>query len=929
VVPEDWNKAKTLIAEALQRPADERARFLSEFCTDASLRAEIETLLQHATDAELLESSTIDRLLTVDAQSLSSGTRLGRYEVISLIGAGGMGQVYRARDTRLGRDVAVKVLRPDFSTDPDRLYRFEQEARASARLEHPHIVAVYDIGVESGISYIVSELLDGKSLRSCLRDGPLETRRAVQYAIQIADGLAAAHSRGIVHRDLKPDNVFITTDGRAKILDFGIAKLIEPLTATTTWATVGTPIIGTAGYMSPEQVRGDAIDHRSDIFSFGAVLFEMLTGQRAFDGATGPEMMAAVLRDEPRDISNFADAPPALEAIVRHCLEKLPAQRFQSARDVRFALESLTWAPDPAKGVPPAPVAEPVATHSAPGRYVWLRSRLGPRLTRGQWLGVLATTTAIAVAVVTWLSMRPSRAPDPTPPLVAVREFRSLSADQDQTYFAAGMTEEIRGQLSKMSGLRIVSRAAVEKYAQSGVQDMIRDLGVRTVVEGSVRRERDRVRITVELTDARNQQTLWSERYDRGLTDVFSVQSDVALQIANALKASLSPDERARVEMRPTSNVQAYELYLRARNAKTGAETQQLLNEALALDPRFATAKAALAYMTLMRGYSDPIYFDEAIRLAQETLTIDPASARAHGTIAAAFSVKGEDAQARLSYLRALELNPSDTLTMNNLSIHEVQFGRLDESLYWARRAFALSAKTGTDYYHVAVPLATLRDEEVTAQWLGYAEQAASDVGRVQHMLAILEFLQGRGSVALARLRTALTKQPKNFELLFDQADMAWLTSAPDLEQLTGELFKTAPASFGFGVVPESVRTRWAYLLQRRGDLEEARAVLDEAEKAAVDATKSGSGAPALIDLAAVNVLQNNRKGALDILNRAFTNGARDYAFLEPDPLFAPLRSDPAFRSLIERMKSDVTVQRDRARQRGLFDLQPLLPSSK
>ncbi|MEO8727295.1 MAG: protein kinase [Acidobacteriaceae bacterium] len=281
----------------------------------------------------------------------------GPYEFIAPLGAGGMGEVFRARDTRLGRDVAIKVLPVAFSADPERLRRFEQEACAAAALNHPALMAIYDIGTENGAPYIVSELLEGATLRHCLRDGRMPLRKAIEYAAQMAHGLAAAHEKGIVHRDLKPENIFITRDGRAKILDFGLAKLVERNAPSshgesmTREDTAPGLVLGTVGYMSPEQVRGQAVDHRSDIFSFGAILYEMLSGQRAFKGDTAAETMTAILREDPPDLTTtttatgaHASIPPALDQIVRHCLQKEPQQRFQSASDMAFNLEALSSA---------------------------------------------------------------------------------------------------------------------------------------------------------------------------------------------------------------------------------------------------------------------------------------------------------------------------------------------------------------------------------------------------------------------------------------------------------------------------------------------------------------------------------------------------------------------------------------------------------
>jgi eukaryotic-like serine/threonine-protein kinase len=307
--------------------------------------------------------------------SVTSGTELGPYKILSPLGAGGMGEVYRARDTRLGRDVAVKVLPADWCGDPERLRRFEQEARATAALNHPNILAVFDVGQQDGSPYIVSELLEGESLRSRLRTGPLLVWKAVEYGVQIIRGLAAAHDRGIFHRDLKPENIFVTREGHVKILDFGLAKLTSPdpgtmvglsagPTLTQDSATRQGAVLGTLGYMSPEQLRGAGSDARSDLFSFGVVLYEMLSGQRAFRGKTTADTISAVLREDPPELTaSGRDVPPMLERIVRHCLEKDPAARFHSARDVAFNLEALSAI---------SPSAPATAVQTAKARRTWL-----------------------------------------------------------------------------------------------------------------------------------------------------------------------------------------------------------------------------------------------------------------------------------------------------------------------------------------------------------------------------------------------------------------------------------------------------------------------------------------------------------------------------------------------------------------------------
>src|SRR5271165_2952836 len=301
--------------------------------------------------------------------ALTSGTKLGPYEIQSPLGAGGMGEVYRARDTRLDRPVAIKVLPESFARDADRLRRFEQEARMVAALNHPNILGVYDIGQYQGSPYMVCELLDGETLREKMNDGPMPQRQAIEYASQLAEGLAAAHDKGVVHRDLKPENVFITKDGRVKVLDFGLAKLArieqaraqgaEGATATVPAHTMPGMVLGTAGYMSPEQVRGKEVDARTDIFAFGAILYEMLSGRRAFKGESSIETMNAILKDDPPELeTEKLRLSPGLERIVRHCLEKNPAERFQSAHDVAFALENVSYSSQSSIAIPGAPKAQ-------------------------------------------------------------------------------------------------------------------------------------------------------------------------------------------------------------------------------------------------------------------------------------------------------------------------------------------------------------------------------------------------------------------------------------------------------------------------------------------------------------------------------------------------------------------------------------------
>src|SRR6266540_2972208 len=450
--------------------------------------------------------------------TLASGSRLGPYEVLSPIGAGGMGEVYRARDPRLGREVAIKVLPASLSQDVDRLRRFEQEARAAGALNHPNITAVYDIGSAEGSPYIVTELLEGETLRGRLGVGALSPRKATDYAVQLAKGLAAAHEKGIVHRDLKPENLFVTRDGRIKILDFGLAKLKQPeeragksdlLTATA--GTEPGVVMGTMGYMSPEQVRGRSADARSDIFSFGAILYEMLSGKRAFRGDSAADTMSAILKEDPPDLSvTNQNISPGLERIVRHCLEKNPEQRFHSAHDLAFDLETLSDIPGLAQAGRAAPAA-------------------GSR--RARWTPIIGGAVAAALALAALILWPRGRARSIDS--IAVLPFVNASRDPNSEYLSDGITESIINSLSRLSQLRVAARSTVFRYKgrDEDPQKVGRELNVRAVVSGKVVQRSDTLVIQADLVDSANGSQLWGDHYDRKLSDILSVQEEIAKEI--------------------------------------------------------------------------------------------------------------------------------------------------------------------------------------------------------------------------------------------------------------------------------------------------------------------------------------------------------------------------------------------------------------
>ena len=854
--------------------------------------------------------------------ALTPGTALGPYRITDLLGRGGMGEVYRAEDSRLQRTVALKILSPELAT-ADRAGRFEQEARAASALNHPNILTIYDVGIDGGTPYFAMEWVDGRTLRELLNAGPIPVRRTIALAHQIAEGLAKAHAAGVIHRDLKPENVMVTADGLAKIVDFGLAKVggaaTLPGDADPTLTRIGGTepglVMGTAGYMSPEQAAGRPVDYRSDQFALGLLIYEMATRTRPFRRPTTAQSLAATIEADPAPIETLnPDVPPHLAAIVARLLAKDPSERYESTRDLARDLKSL------------------LETGSRTVEHATV-----PRRTRGtRWVAVAAAAALViagAGAVSLWRTRTaPSAvsAPAPSHPLLVLRPFRNLSADPQQAYFAAGITEEIRGRLSQVASLRLLSRNALDAY-KDDVPRAIRELGVQHIVEGSVRVEGSRVRVSAELVDAAKQQTLWSDQFDHQLADVLGVQSEIARQIARALGSNLSSADRTRLAKRPTENHDAYALYLKSLQVggfdrAADAQAAGLLRQAIALDPGFAAAHARLGFVLVGRAYyDDPSFIDQGIDAAQAALRIDPALPFAYFVLGTGYGLKGYGAQARQAFLRALELDPNNAGAMANFSIEELNNGRFDEAVYWGRRNFELSGKRGNAFYHLAIPVVTIRADAESRVVLEEGESRAPAFSRVQMLLSMLELFEGRTDRAVARAVAMSERSPTDEEVRFYRADLAYLLDAPDLETWLAPLMERGAGNTLW--VPVSVRMRYGYALIKRGEAQRGASLVAEAERVARQKIDRGNESPPLrVELAIAAALRNDADGTFEWLGRAFESGYRDYSALERDPiLLARFGSDARFTTLLERMRGEVAAQRQRARDRGLLDFTPLL----
>jgi serine/threonine protein kinase len=534
------------------------------------------------------------------------GSSLGHYNITGILGSGGMGEVYRATDARLGREVALKVLPASMAGDPDRLKRFQQEARAVAALNHPHIVTLYSVERDGDVQFLTMEVVDGETLDRAIPESGMTAALVAELGRALAEALSAAHERGIIHRDLKPANIMVTRDGRVKVLDFGLAKAIAPDSSPDANVTqigltrVGT-VVGTPEYMSPEQLVSASVDHRSDIFSMGIVLHQMATGHPPFAGKTSAQLATAILRDVPPLLTEVRpQAPREMAALIRRCLEKEPAQRPQSAREVAGALRDIGDGLRMASAVSFQNATSPSDAGSG---------------TRGIGAGESRTGA--------------SRTSD-SGPSIAVMPFQSLSTDPENEYFSDGLAEEILNALSGVQGLTVASRASSFwfKGKPAEVSEIAGKLRVANLLQGSVRRSGNRLRVTVQMVDASNGFQLWSERYDRQMEDVFEMQDEIARAIAGRLQVTLGA-------ARPvTTNTEAYELYLKGRHfwhlraPNSIRSAMECFEEAIRLDPGFALAYAGLTdCYGILQFYGwvpAEVHREKARAAVEEALRLDP-----------------------------------------------------------------------------------------------------------------------------------------------------------------------------------------------------------------------------------------------------------------------------------------------------------------
>jgi serine/threonine-protein kinase len=831
---------------------------------------------------------------------LSPDTRLSHYRIVSKIGAGGMGEVYLAQDTKLDRKVALKILPADLAANQDRMRRFTQEAKAAAALNHPNIATIHEIGESDGVNFIAMEFIDGATLREKIHQEQTDLRKLLRYLQHVAEGLAKAHAAGIVHRDLKPDNIMITRDGHAKILDFGLAKLIEqpPMSdgdssevATAVMPQHSSPgaVMGTVGYMSPEQAQGKTkeIDQRSDIFSFGCILFEAVTGKKPFEGESVIKSLHMVVYEPAPPLADFnRSAPPELQRILRRCLAKDPDERYQSIKEVAIELKELRREIEGAGSdttVSPSrnETTEAAATHSTQSSGVASATSVPPaslqtRASSAEYVvtgirqhrlaaGIVILLLIIAATGVgIFLHARNSNVAIDS---IAVLPFDNRSNDADTEYLSDGLAESLIYRLSQLPNLKVSPTSSVLRYKgkESDTAKIGNELGVQAVLTGRIAQRGDNLTISVELVDVRNNKLLWGEQYERKTSELLATQREIATVITEKLQLKLSGDDAKGVTKKYTESNEAYQLYLKGRfywNKRTIdglKQAAEYYKQAIEKDPGFALAYSGLAETyALFPNYSVALPKDsmpQAKAAALKALELDDSLAEPHAALGLYLSGYAWNQPAAEKELRrAIELKPNYATSYHWLAIVLVFEKRFDDGIATAQRAEELD------------PLSAIIS-------------ADTGFGRI---------MARRYDDAIAHLQRTLQLDP-NFYYAHYLLGWAYLEKGMYQEAI-------AECRKSLELVKEPyAKAILIAALAKGGDRAEAIKLRDELK------SESARGYVPSYFLAVASIALGEKDEAFAALEKDFADRSSSFSWVPIDPLFDDLRADPRFIALLQR----------------------------
>jgi serine/threonine-protein kinase len=905
---ERWQEVDELVQAALERAPHERAAFLAEACAnDEDLRREVESLLSFEGQATgFIEApsykATAEMFVSEGGTPLFAGRTLGHYRVEREIGRGGMGEIYLAVDTRLGRPVALKLLPASFIRDAERVARFRREARAVSLLNHPNIVTIYEIGEAEGLRFIVTEYVEGMTLRQMLSRGRLAREQALDIAVQTASALVAAHEAGIIHRDTKPENVMVRADGYVKVLDFGLAKMTECVGSDGNSSSSDSPtvitlntspglVMGTLTYMSPEQARGLKVDARTDVWSLGVVLYEMIAGHPPFEGETPSDCISLILQKEPLPLARYAaDVPTELERIVTRALRKDREERYQTIKDLAIDLKSFrqhaefeakmkrSGRPELSGGAATTANSNGQvvnATADIQGERTAEATAVYPtnsaeyivrQLQRHKLAALILLLASVAGAIGLSLYLR-ARSTDVGTDSIAVLPFVNQNNDPEMEYRSDGLTESIINSLTQLPNLRVIASSSVFRYKgrEADPREVGRELNVRTVLTGRIVQRGETLDISAELVETKSGVRLWGDRYEAGVGDLLRVERELADHISGQLRARITGDTSLRLSKQYTASSEAYQLYLKGmhswhkRTADDSRMAVEYFKQAIEKDPDYALAYAALsesyALLTLYANTPPDVAYPLAREAALKALEKDSQLAEGHAALANVLSdYDWNETGAEQSFARAIELNPNYATAYHRYGLLLAQVGRFDEAVPLLKRARDLDPASGSIFSALGTVLYFARRLDEAAAVLQEAVKEHPDGGGIHAHLGDVYRLQGKYTEALDEYRQAARL---------------------------------------FGEATASITSRMAVAYAASGNRTEALKLLEE--------VRQSQEPDAPYAIAAIYAVLGDKEQALNWLDKSFETHTPALRRLKVDPQFDALRSEPRFAEMVRR----------------------------